>query len=289
MPDVCQILRRTTGNSGEQVGDRLRPAPGPPQVRVGSIFGEPELPKLRALVAFCHPCPWRRALEAQREGLKLTQAAKMGGMGSWGDLAGQTASALVGTLAGGGIAVYVVRWQTARTVESQIQLAASQEAANSALARQQGMQQRSAESAQRLLDHLAELYAWLPSLPDLAQDEPQLSLRARERCAVALASVRRGMQTDLLSIGDNRVRDRYRALVRLCFDVGYRGIGQIHRERQIRDVRGYLRYVQFTLEAVIDGSTLPDDCAAPVLERSDSTPWLPPVLPWHWQDPADGS
>ncbi|MFF9770968.1 hypothetical protein ACF1GT_31065 [Streptomyces sp. NPDC014636] len=97
------------------------------------------------------------------------------------------------------------------------------------------------------------------------------------------------MQTDLLSIGDNRVRDRYRALVRLCFDVGYRGIGQIHRERQIRDVRGYLRYVQFTLEAVIDGSTLPSDYAAPVLERSDSTPWLPPVLPWHWQDPADGS
>ncbi|MFF4502758.1 hypothetical protein [Streptomyces sp. NPDC001401] len=107
---------------------------------------------------------------------------------------------------------------------------------------------------------------------------------------MALDSVRRGMQTDLLSVGDDRVRARYRALVRLCFDVGYRGIGQSHRERQIRDVRGYLRYVQFTLEAVIDGSPLPDDYAAPVLdERSDTTPWLPPVLPWHWQDPADGS
>lgn len=213
----------------------------------------------------------------------------MGDMGSWGDLAGQTASALIGTLAGGGIAVYVARWQTARTVASQLQLAAAQEAANSALARRQWVQQRSAEAAQRLLERLAELHAWLPSLPDLGQDEPRLSPQARERCAVALESVRRGMQTDLLSIGDDRVRARYRTLVRLCFDVGHRGIGQSHRERQIRDVRGYLRYIQFTLEAVIDASPLPDDYVAPVLERSDNSPWLPPVLPWHWHDPADGS
>ncbi|MFF0715893.1 hypothetical protein ACWEVM_09515 [Streptomyces bauhiniae] len=56
-------------------------------------------------------------------------------MGNWGDLAGQTISALIGTLAGGGIAVYVARWQTARTLESQLRVAASQEASASALAR----------------------------------------------------------------------------------------------------------------------------------------------------------
>ncbi|MFB7779668.1 hypothetical protein [Streptomyces bauhiniae] len=210
-------------------------------------------------------------------------------MGNWGNLAGQTISALIGTLAGGGIAVYVARWQTARTIESQLRLAASQEASASALARRSWTQQRSAEAAQRLLECLAELYAWLPSLPDLARDEPELSPEARKRCATALASVRRGMQTDLLSIGDGRVRVRYRTLVRLCYDVGWRGVGRGHRERQIRDARGYLRYVQFTLEAVIDDSSLPEDCAAPVLERSDSAPWLPPGLPWYWQDPADGS
>ncbi|MFF0001523.1 hypothetical protein [Streptomyces avermitilis] len=210
-------------------------------------------------------------------------------MGSWGDLVGQTVSALIGTLAGGGIAVYVARWQTARTIESQVELAASQEAATDALARRQWTQQRATEAAQRLSERLAELYAWLPSLPDLARDEPQLSPQARERCAAALDSVRQGMQTDLLSIGDDRVRARYRALVRLCYDVGYRGIGQSHRERQIRDARGYLRYVQFTLESVIDQSPLSADYEAPVLDRSDSAPWLPPALPWHWQDPADGS
>ncbi|MFI5687138.1 hypothetical protein [Streptomyces sp. NPDC051636] len=210
-------------------------------------------------------------------------------MSSWGDLAGQTASALVGTLAGGAIAVHVARWQTARTIEAQAELAASQEAANSALARRQWTQQRSAEAAQRLLERLAELCAWLPSLPDLGLEEPELSLRAREHCAAALNSVRHGMQTDLLSIGDDHVRARYRTLVRLCFDVGWRGVGQGNRERQVRDVRGYLRYVQFTLEALIDGSPLPDDCEAPVLERSGSAPWLPPVVPWYWRDPADGS
>ncbi|MFF0286467.1 hypothetical protein [Streptomyces sp. NPDC005262] len=210
-------------------------------------------------------------------------------MSSWGELAAQTASALIGTLAGGAITVRVARWQTARTIEAQAELAASQEAANSALVRRQWMLQRSAEAAQRLLEQLAELYAWLPSLPDLLLEEPQLSLQARERCAAALGSVRQGMQTDLLSVGDDHVRARYRTLVRLCFDVGWRGIGQDNRERQIRDVRGYLRYVQFTLEAVIDATPLPDDCEAPVLERSDEAPWLPPALPWHWHDPADGS
>ncbi|MFD9498779.1 hypothetical protein [Streptomyces sp. NPDC060035] len=210
-------------------------------------------------------------------------------MSSWGELAAQTASALIGTLAGGAITVRVARWQTARTIAAQAELAASQEAANSALARRQWVLQRSAEAAQRLLERLAELYAWLPSLPDLLLEEPQLSLQARERCAAALGSVRQGMQTDLLSVGDDHVRARYRTLVRLCFDVGWYGIGQDNRERQIRDVRGYLRYVQSTLEAVIDAAPLPDDCEAPVLERSGEAPWLPPALPWHWQDPADGS
>ncbi|MFF5029390.1 hypothetical protein ACFY2J_34935 [Streptomyces collinus] len=168
--------------------------------------------------------------------------------------------------------MYVARWQTAKTTQSQIDLAASQEAATNALARRQWTQQRTTEAAQRLLERLAELSAWLPSLPDLARDEPQLSPQARERCAVALGSVRQGMQTELLSIGDDRVRARYRALVRLCFDVGYRGIGQSHRERQIRDARGYLRYVQFPLASVIDEGPLPADCETPALERSGNAP-----------------
>ncbi|WP_018545126.1 hypothetical protein [Streptomyces sp. LaPpAH-108] len=195
-------------------------------------------------------------------------------MGSLGDLAGQAVGALMGTLTGGAITVHVARWQTAAAGES---------------ARRQWARQRSAEAAQRLLERFADLYAWLPSLPDLALEEPRFSPVARERCSAALGSVRRGMQTDLLSIGDARVRARYRTLVRLCHDVGWRSIGQDDRETRVRDVRGYLRYVQFTLEAVIDGRSLPDDCPAPVLERGDGVPWLPPVVPWYWRDPADGS
>lgn len=210
-------------------------------------------------------------------------------MSSWGDLVGQAASALVGTLAGGAITVHVARWQMARTIEAQARLAASQEAANAALARNQWTQQRSAEAAQRLLERLATLYAWLPSLPDVALAEPRLSVQARERCASALESIRHGMQTDLLSIANDRVRARFRSLVRLCYDVAWRSIGQENWERQIRDVRGYLRYVQLSLEAVIDGRPIPDDCEPPALERNDSAAWLPPVVPWHWQDPADGS
>lgn len=210
-------------------------------------------------------------------------------MSSWGDLAGQAASTLVGTLTGGAITVHVARWQTARTIQAQARLAASQEAANVALARTQWAQQRSAEAAQRLLEPLATLYAWLPSLPDVALEEPRLSVHAREHCALAIESIRHGMQTDLLSIADDRVRERFRTLVRLCYDVAWRSIGRENRERQIRDVRGYLRYVQLSLEAVIDASALPDDCEPPVLGRNDSAAWLPPVVPWHWQDPADVS
>ncbi|MGW2325525.1 hypothetical protein ACWC5C_07125 [Streptomyces sp. NPDC001700] len=210
-------------------------------------------------------------------------------MSGWGDLAGQTASTLIGTLAGGAITLHVARWQTARAIQAQAELAASQEAANAALARSQWTQQRSAEAAQRLLERLAMLNAWLPSLPDLSLERPYLSAQARERCASAVDSVRHGMRTDLLSIADDRVRARYRTLVRLCFDVGWRCIGQGNRKRQIRDVSGYLRYVQFTLEAVIDSSPLPEDCEPPALERRDGNAWLPPEVPWYWQDPADGS
>ncbi|GLF99265.1 hypothetical protein [Streptomyces yaizuensis] len=103
-------------------------------------------------------------------------------------------------------------------------------------------------------------------------------------------ALRHGMQTDLLSIGDQEVRDRYRTLVRLGFDIGWRCAGQGNRVRQVKDMRGYLRYVQFTLEAVIDGRPVPEPCEPPVLERTgDDQGWEPPELPAHWRDPADGS
>ncbi|MFJ9467610.1 hypothetical protein [Streptomyces caniferus] len=97
------------------------------------------------------------------------------------------------------------------------------------------------------------------------------------------------MHTDFFLISDMDVRDRYRTLVKLAYDVGWRGIGREHRERQIRDVRNYMRYVQFSLETVVDGASRPDHVPAPVLERGDSEAWLPPALPWHWGDPADSS
>ncbi|MGW3832145.1 hypothetical protein [Streptomyces microflavus] len=210
-------------------------------------------------------------------------------MSNWTELAGQTASALLGTLAGGVISVRVARWQTSRAIAAQTDLATAQQAAGIALARQQWERQRSAEAAQRLLERVADLYAWLPSLPDLSMDTPRLSVSAREQCAGALASLRHGMQTDLFSIQDAAVRDRYRTLVRLAFDVGWRGIGGGNRDRQIRDVRGYLRYVQLTLEAVVDDGVPPTHTAPPRLDRQGDEGWVPTQVPWHWHDPADGS
>ncbi|MFJ3189435.1 hypothetical protein [Streptomyces halstedii] len=210
-------------------------------------------------------------------------------MSNWTELAGQTASALVGTLAGGVISVRAARWQTSRTIAAQAELATAQQAAGVALARQQWERQRSAEAAQKLLERLADLYAWLPSLPDLSMDTPRLSVSAREQCATALAALRHGMQTDLFSIQDTAVRARYRALVRLAFDVAWRGIGEGHRDRQIRDVRGYLRYVQLTLEAVVDDTAPPSHMAPPDLDRQDDESWVPSQVPWHLNDPADGS
>lgn len=212
-----------------------------------------------------------------------------GGMSNWTELAGQTASALLGTLAGGVISVRVARWQTSRAIAAQTELATAQQAAGITLARQQWERQRSAEAAQRLLERVADLYAWLPSLPDLSMDTPLLSVSAREQCAGALASLRHGMQTDLFSIQDAAVRDRYRTLVRLAFDVGWRGVGGGNRDRQIRDVRGYLRYVQLTLEAVVDDAVPPTHTAPPCLDRQGDEGWVPPQVPWHWHDPADGS
>ncbi|MBZ2408738.1 hypothetical protein HX747_15295 [Streptomyces sp. L06] len=66
-----------------------------------------------------------------------------------------------------------------------------------------------------------------------------LSEHARSNCSKTMQSVRSGMNTDLLMISDPLVRDRYRTLVALLYDIGWRGAGRAHRERHIGDARHY--------------------------------------------------
>ncbi|MEU5357379.1 hypothetical protein ACFY9R_20885 [Streptomyces albidoflavus] len=205
------------------------------------------------------------------------------------ELLAQTASALVGTVAGGAIALYVARWQTLRTAEIQARTTTAQENAAVQLAHSLRVHERETTAARALLERLEGLLRWLPALPDLTADRPPSSEEARAHRSAAMQSLRGGMSTDLLMITDPVVRDRYRALVELVYDTGYRGAGQGHRERQIRDARNYLRHVQHTLESVIDGVPLPRHAAPPRPDRPGDEAWLPPDLPPHWTDPADGS
>lgn len=211
------------------------------------------------------------------------------GVAGWSDLVSQAVSALVGTLVGGAITVLVARWQTERTITAQTDLALTQEAAASRLARSERERERATVAAIQLLEGLATLYAWLPSLPDVSEEIPRLSVHAREECRAALQALRRGMMTDLFAISDTEVRSRYRALVKLVYDAGWRGQGREHPERLVTDVRGYLRFVQFSLEAVTDGSPLPSHVSPPVLERPEADLWIPPQAPEYWGDPADES
>ncbi|TMU92388.1 hypothetical protein [Streptomyces sp. DASNCL29] len=210
-------------------------------------------------------------------------------MPDWTDLISQALSALLGTVVGGAITVFVARWQTAKTINAQTQLAAEQHAASAQLARAERERENSAAAAKQLLERLADLYAWLPSLPDVALENPRLSEHARVRCADAMESVRRGMFTELFSITDVEMRERYRALVRLVYDAGWRGAGGRHPERLIRDVRNYLRYVQVSLGFVIDGEPLPIHEEPPILDRDSPVVWEPSSSSAIWRDPADGS
>ncbi|MFD8457078.1 hypothetical protein [Streptomyces antimycoticus] len=210
-------------------------------------------------------------------------------MTDWTDLISQALSALLGTVVGGAITVLVARWQTAKTINAQTQLAAEQHAASVQLARAERERDNSAAAAKLLLERLADLYAWLPSLPDVALDNPRLSEHARVRCAEAMESVRRGMFTELFSITDTEMRERYRVLVRLVYDAGRRGAGGQRPERLIRDVRSYLRYVQVSLGFVIDGEPLPIHEEPPILDRDSPAVWSPSSSSVIWSDPADGS
>lgn len=210
-------------------------------------------------------------------------------MSFWTDIAAQSLGALAGTLAGGAITVLVARWQTNRSITAQATLATAEHAASLRLDQVSQERARSTDAARTLLERLADLYAWLPSLPDVSAETPYLSRHARDQCRTAMQSLRRGMITDLYSISDPTARERYRELVRIAYDVGWRGIGAENRARQIRDVKHYLRYVQHSLEALIDGSPLPEHVEPPVLDRPEDEPWQPPVVPWYWGDPADGS
>ncbi|MGW5690706.1 hypothetical protein ACWEWX_06980 [Streptomyces asiaticus] len=210
-------------------------------------------------------------------------------MTDWTDLTSQALSALLGTVVGGVITVFVARWQTAKTINAQNQLAADQHAASVRLARSERERENSVAAAKQLLERLADLYAWLPSLPDVALENPRLSEHARARCADAMESVRRGMFTELFSIADTELRVRYRVLVRLVYDAGRRGAGGQRPERLVRDVRNYLRYVQMSLGFVIDGEPLPIHEEPPVLDRDSPGVWLPSSSSVIWSDPADGS
>ncbi|MEV1009290.1 hypothetical protein [Streptomyces sp. NPDC049881] len=206
-----------------------------------------------------------------------------------GEIATQSLGALAGTLVGGAITVLAARWQTNKSITAQASLATAEHAASLRLDRVSQSRARSTDAARTLLERLADLYAWLPSLPDVSAETPYLSRHARDQCRHAMQSVRRGMITDLFAIDDHTARERYREVVRLAYDVGWREVGAGNRERQIRDVKHYLRYVQHSLEALIDGSPLPGHVEPPILDRPEAEPWQPPVVPWYWSDPADGS
>ncbi|TDC65526.1 hypothetical protein [Streptomyces hainanensis] len=210
-------------------------------------------------------------------------------MSFWAEIATQSLGALAGTLVGGAITVLVARWQTNRSITAQATLATAEHAASLRLDQVSQDRARSTDAARTLLERLADLYAWLPSLPDVSAETPYLSRHARDQCRHAMESLRRGMITDLYAISDHTARERYRELVRLAYDVGWREVGAGNRERQIRDAKHYLRYVQHSLEALIDGSPLPGHVEPPVLDRPEDEPWQPPVVPWYWGDPADGS
>ncbi|MEU1907440.1 vWA domain-containing protein [Streptomyces hygroscopicus] len=97
------------------------------------------------------------------------------------------------------------------------------------------------------------------------------------------------MFTELFSITDAEMRERYRALVRLVYDAGWRGAGSQYPERIVQDMRNYLRYVQVSLGSVIDGKPLPVREEPPSPDRDSPAVWLPSSSSAIWSDPADGS
>ncbi|UGQ15125.1 hypothetical protein LO772_17080 [Yinghuangia sp. ASG 101] len=210
-------------------------------------------------------------------------------MSAWGDFGIQAAGALLGTLAGGAISVLVARWQTLRTLDAQSQLAAAQERSASELARLERERERITVAASALLERLADLKADLPSVPEIDEETPRFARAALERCGMAMQSVRRGMHTELMAISSPEVRERYRMLVKLTYDVAWRGVGRGNRERQIWDIGNYLRYVGHSLECLIEGRDIPPHAEPPVLDRSGAEAWLPPFPVPYWDDPADGS
>ncbi|MDI5971525.1 hypothetical protein POF50_019690 [Streptomyces sp. SL13] len=189
------------------------------------------------------------------------------------DFAEQSGTVLIGAVVGGLIAAWVARWQTE---------------AGARYARDVATSERSAQAALQLVERLADLRAWLPSLPDVGENRPAMSLHARKQCSIAMESVRRGGSTELLAITNGEVRARFRILIRMIYDVGWRYSGRGHRERQIRDVGTYLAFVRHSLEALIDGKPLPPPLTAPDLDRPEGAVWPPMPVPEAWSDPADG-
>lgn len=169
-------------------------------------------------------------------------------------------------------------------------------------------QERSAEAARQLLERsLTSTTGCRPCLM-WEQSGRLWSHYARRQCASPMGSVRRGMRTDLYLIGDIQVRDRYRTLVKLAYDIGWRGIGREHRNRQIRDVASCGLFAPHRLRAaqmaLVDGVPMLVEVKRATDSRirreavgqlrdyaaNGARRWLAALLRWFFDEPhtADG-
>jgi len=126
-------------------------------------------------------------------------------MGFWGDAAAQGIGAFTGTVAGGGIAVLVARWQTNKSIDAQRTMAAEDRAAELARRREEREQEhhdqrlhQARNAAVSLLGRLEDLDSVLPVLPRLKMSPQSVSMydtledtENREGCIEASASLRR--------------------------------------------------------------------------------------------------
>jgi hypothetical protein len=204
----------------------------------------------------------------------------------WLQFLNDGSAALIGGLAGGGIAAWVAIRQTRTTLQhdaAQAREAAQQEreASRQLLNRQSYLELLEVVGeALRLMSHAGMANLWLGQ--NVVQDGV-----SQQEVVGLFQSLRRGSEV-LTVLLPRVVRDRWQTLERLMIELrdtaqwapgsavptGQRAYrDQEHRRRGLADVAAYANYVRLTLVALIDGRPAPADQLPPVFQRLDGASW----------------
>jgi hypothetical protein len=164
--------------------------------------------------------------------------------------------------------------------------------------------ERQADNAYMLIQRIAAVLPYLDNVPGtwIRRDRqaggraPGVRYLGEEECRAAVDTLRQGAWAETIMLGRDHAADeaaaRYRCLAKLIESLARsQQAAKPERERDVRTVRNYARWVRISLGMLAEDGSVPQihggSAQSPLLGLADMPAWLPDPLPPGWLDEQD--